>query len=191
MDFVKKHFTKIIYAIILISMFFNYVSFYVQPYQLGETYGDKEFMASVTLFNSFRTCGIFVFLVPICALGALICTFIKKQGLSLILLVAGFISTLISPSSIFNNFTTVGVPEYLNTEVFDKNLIYDKYGYLYKITESRSAGFVIILICYILLILISIVKVLASITSGSEGQEKISDGITPNSENENSNSNDG
>ena len=168
MEFVKKHFPKILCVVILLCMFLPFVTFYVQAVINGEAVGDKEFGATAKIRFGFRLSG----LVLDCALAILICEFLHKHKITLLFSVLGFIFLLISPNFVYKDFL-----QRLKTDgaVIENEMIFGD-GIWHKVIMHRSAAFVIMLICYILLILISLVRIgLSSNASTSSSSDSTDD----------------
>lgn len=171
MELVTKKMARVLGAVSLISMFLPFITVYAKIVADGKTIGPKVSMGSASMLQSFYQCGFFVFIAFACAVVGFICECMTKYKITPILYIAGLISTLISPSSIFHSV----FEDYEEMGIIENGLLYDD-GQVYKLITGRSAGFVILLICFILLILISLVRIgLSSNASTSSSSDSTDD----------------
>lgn len=158
MEFVKKHFFKIICAAIILCIFLPFVS-------VPDDWGGKYKFSLAFFLRGFLKMkgGAYVFFAPACALAALICDALKKYKASAILAVGGFVSLLLAPKAVFNTM-------YFYGESAAK-----------EDGAKRSVGFVFMLLLYIVLLLITAVKFLNSNTSDvQEAEDDDSDKVDLN-----------
>lgn len=146
MEFVKKHFFKIVCGAILLCVFLPFVT-------VPDDFGGKDKFSFAFFVSNFLKMkgGAFIFFVPACAVAALVCDSLNKNKASAILTVGGFVSLLIAPKAVFNLM-------YFYGEAAAK-----------EDGAKRSVGFVFMLLLYILLLLITAVRFLNS--SASDDQE--------------------
>ena len=165
MEFVKKHFTKIILCIgIALCWFVKFVSFKGEPYYaLGMPSGVTLTIDSYTLTELVKYVSFFIGSLPVCMLGTLICEFMHKRRGSFVLSLVGLICLFITPGVVLREMADLN--DFLKVEKH----IYSYYGELNKLKVSPSFGYIVMLICFILLIIISIIRFLTS--NSSEIQE--------------------
>lgn len=152
MEFVKKHFFKIICGAIILCVFLPFVT-------VPDDFGGKEKFTFAFFVSNFLKMkgGAFVFFVPACAVAALICDSLNKNKASAILVVGGFVSLLLAPKSIFNTMYFYGEEEAKEDGA------------------KRSVGFVLMLLLYILLLIITVVRFFKSSNSGPQGSDSSTD----------------
>lgn len=152
MEFVKKHFFKIICGAILLCVFLPFVT-------LPDDFGGKDKFTFAFFISNFLKMkgGAYIFFVPACAVAALICDSLNKNKASAILAVGGFVSLLFAPKAVFNLMYFYG------EEAAKED------------GAKRSVGFVFMLLLYILLLIIAVVRFLNSSNSSSQGSDSSTD----------------
>lgn len=171
MEFVKKHFTKIILCIgIALCWFVKFVSFKGEPYYaLGMPSGVTITIDSYTLRELVKNCGLFMSSLPVCIFGALICEFLNKYRGSFAFSLVGLLCLFISRGVVLSKLAD------LNDLLKVEKKIYSYYGELSELKISPSFGYVVMLICFILLIIVSIIRILTSSSSGVQDEAEADD----------------
>lgn len=171
MEFVKKHFTKIILCIgIALCWFVKFVAFKGEPYYaLGMPSGITLTIDSYTLRELVKYVSFFAGSLPVCIFGTLICEFMNKHRGSFAFSFIGLICLFITRGVVLSKLAD------LNDFMKVEKSIYSYYGELSKLKVSPSFGYIVMLICFILLIIISIIRFFNSSSSGVQDEAEADD----------------
>lgn len=177
MEFVKKHFTKIILCIgIALCWFVKFVAFKGEPYYaLGMPSGVTLTIDSYTLRELVKYGSFFTGSLPVCIFGSLICEFLNKHRGSFAFSLIGLICLFITRGVVLSKLADLN--DFIKVE---KN-IYSNYGDLSKLKVSPAFGYIVMLICFILLIIMSIIRFLTSSPSESSTNTDSENSISDNS----------